>query len=367
MIARARRVEGRVVRLEHRSSVLADNPLGDPATRTFDVWLPPGYDEGRSGGRGRRYPVLFDLVGFTGSGKSHTNWRAFDENVPERAARLLREGKMAPCVIVFPDCFSALGGNQYINSTAIGSYAHYLTRELIPFVDRELRTKAAREHRGVFGKSSGGYGALIHGMKYTAYWGAAASHSGDAGFDIVYGPDWPAALDELAKHTRRERKPGAIDVVKEAKRTGDGIDDGRVAVFLKHIWGKPNPSSAEVMCLMNLAMAASYDPDPKAPNGFRLPYDLETGELILARWRKWLRHDPVHLVARYARNLSRLKTLFIDCGWHDQYRTHYGSRMLSRRLQQHGVKHRYEEFDGTHSAIDYRMDVSLPILSKAVR
>ena len=67
---------------------------------------------------------------------------------------------MGPCIIVFPDCFTCLGGNQYINSSAIGRYADYLTREIVPYVDREFRTLASREHRGVFGKSSGGYGAM---------------------------------------------------------------------------------------------------------------------------------------------------------------------------------------------------------------
>jgi hypothetical protein len=32
----------------------------------------------------------------------------------------------------------------------------------------------------------------------------------------------------------------------------------------------------------------------------------------------------------------------------------------------HGVEHRYEEFDGTHSGIDQRMDVSLPFLARAL-
>ena len=71
---------------------------------------------------------------------------------------------MGPAIVVFPDCFTSLGGNQYVNSSAIGRYADYLTREIIPFVDREFRTLASREHRGCFGKSSGGYGAIIHGM-----------------------------------------------------------------------------------------------------------------------------------------------------------------------------------------------------------
>ena len=72
-------------------------------------------------------------------------------------------------------------------------------------------------------------------------------------------------------------------------------------------------------------------------------------------------------MARYARNLRTLRGIFIDCGWRDQYRMHYGSRLLSQRLAEHRVPHVYEEFDGTHSGIDYRMDRSLPFLARALR
>jgi len=366
-IKRPNWASGRVVRLAYDSQILADNPLGDPHLRTLDVWLPPQYDQAKGRGLGKRFPVLYDLVGFTGSGQSHTNWRNFDENVPERAARLIRERKMGAAIVVFPDCFTALGGNQYINSSAIGRYADYLTRELIPFVDREFRTLAQREHRACFGKSSGGYGAMIHGMKYARYWGAIANHSGDAYFDFIYRADWANTLDELDKYRRPRRVPGAYDTGAAAAKRTAGLDDGRVARFLNHIWSDSQPTGAEIHCLMDLAMAASYDPDPAAPNGFRLPFDLETGELIPVRWRQWLKHDPVRLVARYAKNLKKLRGIFIDCGWRDQYRIHYGSRQLSKQLSDHGIAHRYEEFDGTHSGIDHRMDQSLPFLYKALQ
>ena len=114
---------------------------------------------------------------------------------------------------------------------------------------------------------------------------------------------------------------------------------------------------------MNLCMAATYDPDPRAPNGFRIPFNAETGEVILERWRNWRRHDPINLVAKYRANLKSLRGIYIDCGWRDQYHIHYGSRLLSQRLADAGIKHRYEEFDDDHSDIDYRMDVSLPFLS----
>jgi S-formylglutathione hydrolase FrmB len=358
---------GRVITVTHNSQVLADNPLGDPHERLHDVWLPAQYDRGGGRGRGKRFPVLFDLVGFTGSGKSHTAWRSFDENVPERAARLVHERKMGPCIIVFPDCFTALGGNQYINSVAIGRYADYLTRELIPLVDKEFRTLPGREHRGCFGKSSGGYGAMIHGMKYARYWGAIASHSGDAYFDFIYRCDWPNTLDELAKYKRPPSREGPVDAATFTASDGAGADDGRVRRFLDRVYRRATLTSAEIHCLMNLAMAASYDPDPSAPNGFRLPFDLDTGAIIEPRWRAWVKHDPINLVARYAKNLKTLRGIYIDCGWRDQYRIHYGSRLLAQRLRQNGVDHIYEEFDGTHSGIDHRMDRSLPFLLRALQ
>jgi len=99
-LKRPRWKPGTVVTLEHASSVLRDNPLGDPYVRRLALWLPPQYDAGAGRGRGRRFPVLFDLVGFTGSGLAHVAWKNFSDNVPERAARLVHEGRMGPAILV---------------------------------------------------------------------------------------------------------------------------------------------------------------------------------------------------------------------------------------------------------------------------
>jgi hypothetical protein len=361
---------GTLVVLEHDSRILAGNPLGDPHVRKVGVWLPPQYDERATRGRGRRLPVLYDLVGFTGSGLAHTGWKPFGDNVPERVARLIHQKKMGPAIVVFPDCFTALGGNQYVNSSAIGAYADYLTREIIPLVDGEFRTLAAREHRGCFGKSSGGYGAIIHGMRYAQHWGAIADHSGDACFDFVYHHDWPNTLNELAKYREPKRIEGAYDALAESlKRKGlaEGCDDGRVKRFLEAVWKKEKLSHAEGHAIMNVCMAATYDPDPEAPLGFRLPFNLETGGKLDRRWRTWLKHDPVLLVGKHAASLRTLKGIYIDCGWRDQYHIHYGTRLLSLRLAEAGIRHVYEEFDDNHSDVDYRMDVSLPFLYRALK
>jgi enterochelin esterase-like enzyme len=140
--------QGEVRRLEIDSKSLANNLLGDPARRELFVYLPPRFKAGD------RLPLLVDLVGFTGSGQAHVNWKNFGENAPERLDRLIGEGKMAPVAVAFPDCFSRLGGNQYINSASIGRYEDYLLGEVVPLVEKVLGV-GGEGRRGVFGKSSG--------------------------------------------------------------------------------------------------------------------------------------------------------------------------------------------------------------------
>ena len=112
------------------SRVLADNPLGDPATRKVPVILPPDYETS-----GRRYPVIYGLTGFTGSGPMMLNVTAWQPNLQERIDILMAHGRLPPAIFVLPDCFTRYGGSQYLNSTAIGRYEDYLIEEIVPFVD----------------------------------------------------------------------------------------------------------------------------------------------------------------------------------------------------------------------------------------
>jgi hypothetical protein len=363
MLKISREHQGQLVTLEHRSAILADNPLGDSPWRTVTVWLPPAYANGQKSLR--RFPGLFALAGLMSSGQSMTAWRGFDENLPERAARLVADGAMDDVILVFPDCFTSLGGNQFINSSAIGNYGDYLVKELVPFVDGEFRTTASRDGRGLFGHSSGGFGALTHAMTYPDCWGAAASHAGDMHFECCYLPGWMKTLTQLSLYREPAYEPGVASPPPQLADDKRGIDDGRVTRFLAAMRDK-SPDFDEGHALMDCAMAATYDPDPSAPNGFRLPFDLETGELLPERWQAWQRHDPVRQVARHADALRSLKALYFDSGWRDQYAMHFGARLLAQQLSAARVPYHYEIFNGTHSKTSYRMDVSLPLLVKAM-
>jgi enterochelin esterase-like enzyme len=325
---------GTLHRLSLKSDVLADNFLRDPATRAIDVYVPHGQS-------GRDLPLLVDLVGFTAGGPAHTNWRNFNENIPEQADRLIATGAMKPAVIAFPDCFTKLGGNQYINSSAVGRWADFLIQEAVPFVEQKFRCGGTGK-RGVFGKSSGGYGAIVHAMLYPDFWAASAMHSGDVGFELLELNDMPRVLRSLAK------------------------EGGSIQRWLESFFAKRKVKDDDVHVLMWLAMCATYDPDLSQYMGIRLPVDPETCELIPERWANWMRWDPLTLAEQHAEGLKKLKLLFIDCGDVDQYNLVYGARRLHRALERHRVPHVYEEFPDDHSSIDYRMDVSLPLLSAAL-
>jgi enterochelin esterase-like enzyme len=333
-----RRPQGRVIEIEIRSAALEGNLLGDPTERVVAVYLPPGYDA-----TDRRYPLFVDLVGFTGSGLAHLGWKAFGESVPQRLDRLVAEGKMGPVVAAFPDCFTSLGGNQYIDSAATGRWEAFLLDEMLPRLEREFRLLPGREHRAVFGKSSGGYGAIVHGLRRADAWGAVACHSGDMAFDLCYRADFPGTLRFLA-------------------------EKGGIAGFFEAFTAAPKAEPDLLHHLMVLAMAATYDPDPAAPLGVRLPLDPATAEIDPERWSAWLSHDPVVLVGRAEcqANLRSLRGLYLDCGSKDQYHLVYGARSFVRTLQAAGIPHRYEEFDDDHTNVDYRMDVSLPYLFEAL-
>src|SRR6202171_964562 len=147
---------GSVSRVTIESQALKSNMLGDPTVRAVDVYIPAGHD-------GQGLPLLVDLVGFTGSGLSHTNWVGFRENLPERLDRLIGEQRMPPVVVAFPDCFTRLGGTQYINSASVGAWEDFLLQEMLPAIEERFGC-GGNGRRGVFGKSSGGYGALTHGL-----------------------------------------------------------------------------------------------------------------------------------------------------------------------------------------------------------
>lgn len=328
---------GRYDEIVFESDVLKGNALNDPYKRPLWVYLPPGYDDEPE----RRYPTIYHIQGLTGQLDMWRNRSAFRKNFPELADEMFANGEAPPCILVWVDCWTSYGGSQFLDSPATGRYHTYLCDEIVPWVDAHYRTLAQRDHRGIAGKSSGGYGAMVTPMLRPDLWGGLATHAGDALFEVCYQEDFPKAVRAL-----RDHYAGSFENFWEDFRS-------RVT-FTKS-------SDAELLNVYCMAACYSADPDGTV----HLPFDVTTGELIPAVWERWLAYDPVRMVPQHAESLRTMKAIYIDAGNHDQFFLDLGAIAFRDALTRAGVTNFFFElFDGTHSAIEYRYPLSLKYLAE---
>jgi putative esterase len=315
------------------SELLAGNALGDPSRRPLWVYRSPGVLSGAA----TDVPAVHVIQGYTGQLDMWLSRSPFEPNVIERIDGLWQRG--APdcpdAVVVLVDAWTSLGGSQFLNSVATGRYMDYLCDEVVPFVDASYPTRADRDHRGIAGKSSGGYGAMVTAMMRPDAFGAFASHAGDALFECCYLPEFPRVARILRDHF-----DSSFEVLLERMEQADAFD------FDKFGWP-----------LMTYGMAACYSPapdfDPVNPE-LLLPFEIATGRLVDDVWAKWLELDPVRMAPRYAGALRSMRRIYLDAGRSDEAFLDLGAQAFADELTNLGVRHTLELFEGRHGGISYR-------------
>src|SRR5919108_2123123 len=233
---------GRWESIQFTSTALEGNPLGDPHVRPLWVYVPPGYDDEPD----RRWPSVYVLQGLIGRVEAWFNVQPFAKNFPQLVDELA-----PPCVVVLVDAFTALGGSQFLDSPAVGRYHTYICDDVVPWIDARYRTLAAREHRGLQGHSSGGFGAMMTPMLRPDLFGGLATHAGDALFEISYARDFPVAARAL-----RDRYDGSWE------RFWKDFRSGRPVLRDKD----------DALLLSTYAMAACYSANEDGSIDF--PFDL---------------------------------------------------------------------------------------------
>jgi hypothetical protein len=328
---------GRLDEHEFESDALRGNPLGDPHVRPLWVYVPPGYDDDPE----RRYPSVYQIQGLTGQLDMWRNRSAFRLNPPELFDELFESGDAPPCVVVWVDCWTSLGGSQFLDSPATGRYHTYLCDEVVPWVDERYRTLAGPAHRGIAGKSSGGYGAMVTPMLRPDLFGGLATHAGDALFEACYLPEFR----ESARALRDEY-------------------DGSYEKFWEDFRSRPASTKKTDHVLLNdWCMAACYSADDDGT--VRLPFDPATSELIPEIWERWLAWDPVRMVPGHADALRSLKAIYIDAGTRDEWYLDLGAEAFRRALERIGVSDVFFElFDAGHGGIEYRYPIGLKYLAE---
>jgi S-formylglutathione hydrolase FrmB len=320
------------------SDVLRGNPLGDPHERPLWVYLPPGYEADR----GKRYPSIYVIQGLTGQIDMWRNRMPFRRNFPELADELFAAGESPPALLVYIDCWTSLGGSQFLDSPGTGRYHTYLCDEVVPWIDERYRTFAAPEHRGITGKSSGGYGAMVTPMLRPDLFGGLATHAGDALFENCYLPEF-----------------------RESTRALRDDYDGSYERFWEDFRSRPAMSKdSDHVLLDSWCMAACYSTDEDGT--VRLPFDPATGRLIDEIWQRWLAQDPVRMVSDRAEALRRMKAIYIDAGKRDEWYLDLGAEAFRRELEAIGVTENvfFELFDATHMAIEYRYPLGVKYLAE---
>jgi S-formylglutathione hydrolase FrmB len=318
------------------SEALRGNRLGDPHERPLWVYTPPGYADEPD----RRYPSIYLIQGHTGQLDMWRNRSAFRPNVLELVDALFAEQGCPPALVVFVDAWTSYGGSQFLDSPGVGNYHTYLCDEIVPFVDARYHTDAQAAHRGIAGKSSGGYGAMVTPMLRPDLFGGLATHAGDAVFEGCYLPDF-----------------------RDAARALRDAYDGSFDRFWTDFRSRPAFTKSSDFPLLNTwAMAACYSANDDG--SIDLPFDIATGELIDDVWQRWLAWDPVRMVDGHAEALRGLRAIYIDSGARDQFFLDLGAEGFRRALERIGVTDVFFElFDGTHSSIEYRYPIALRYLA----
>jgi hypothetical protein len=319
------------------SALLRPNPLGDPSERPLLVYTPPGYGDEP----GRRYPSVYVLQGYTGHLAMWRNRSPFRQPFPETADALFASGDAPPAIVVYVDAWTAYGGSQFVDSPGTGRYHSYLCDEVVPYVDAQFRTLPEAAHRGVMGKSSGGFGAMITPMLRPDLFSGLASHAGDTLYEFCYIPEFAKAVRAL-----RDDYQGSYDV------------------FWTDFRSRPAMSKeTDGGLVMTYGCAAAFS---AADDGtVLLPFDVETGQLVPEQWDRWLAWDPVRMVPQYADALRGLRAIYLDGGRRDEWYLEIGAAAFRKELGKIGVTDVYFElFDGTHMGVDYRYPIGLRYLAE---
>ena len=80
------------------------------------------------------------IQGLTGQLDMWRNREPFRPNYPEMVDELFAGGEAPPTLVAFVDCWTSLGGSQFLNSPGTGRYQDFLCDEAVAFVDERYRT-----------------------------------------------------------------------------------------------------------------------------------------------------------------------------------------------------------------------------------
>ena len=291
---------------EITSAKFEDNKIGVSAVRKLVVYLPSGYDESS-----QRYPVIYFLPmpfeNYRAPFNQHGAQALFDRSIDARAIH--------PFILVAVDMTTPIGPSWYVNSSVTGNWEDFMIQELVPYMDANFRTLATRHSRGIAGDFIGGYGAIRFGMRHPDVFGSVyALHpvGTGSGVQVMYSrPKW----DLLAGAK-------SLDDVRK-----DGLSLLFISIFQAHV---PNPGKPPLFIDLQAHKAGDQlEIDSKVTERLRNNFFIES------------------MIPQFADNLKSLRGFKFDWARNDGNYDHvYSNQALTHKLDEFGVPHEAEEYNG---------------------
>src|SRR6266536_4693713 len=294
------------VSVEHikvHGNALEGNLERDAVDRDVFVFLPPSYAKEKS----RRYPVVYALHGYSIGAEQWTH----EIHVPQTIEGAFGLGTKE-VIVVLPHSKTLHNGSMYSSSVTTGDSEHFISHDLVAYVDAHYRTIPNRLSRGLVGHSMGGYGATRIGMKHANVFGSLYIMS-------------PCCLSPRPAGPANAETEKALEAVKTPE------DSAKL----------PFPARAQ------LASAAAWSPNPKNPPLY-LDLPTKAGESQPDIVAKWAANAPLAFIDQYIAGLRKYRAISIDVGDKDGLRTDTGK--LHDVLDKYGITHSFEVYSGTHTS-----------------
>jgi len=330
-------LKGKLERVKVFGASLKGNLMGESDSPEVSIYLPPSYATDRT----RRYPVVYLLHGYTGTDLGYFGPTGRQLHVI--AERVFAAGTAREMILVMPNCMNAYGGCMYSNSVTAGDWEGYVADDLVAYMDKNYRTIANRDGRGLGGHSMGGYGTLRIGMKRPDVFSALYALSS-------------CCLNEGTVRPGRSGQPSAAEQVKSideirAARAAAAAGGGRGA------GGGPEGT---------LARAAAWAPNPANPPLY-LDLPTKSGEVVPSVAVRYAANSPVAMLDQYVPSLKKYKAIALDIGLQDNLIT--SNRVLVEAMTRYGIAHTFETYEGDHgNRIPQRLEEKvLPFFSKHLK
>lgn len=325
---------GQLLEVKIHGASLEGNRLGDSPERTVSVYLPPGYGHDPS----RRYPVIYSLGGYRPSPALAAQIGPHPEGYLFAGVdRAIAHGHLGRLILVNIEGWNRLGGSFWVNSSSTGRWEDFVTRDVIPAIDKRFRTIRRRDSRGLYGGSMGGFGALSMAMHQPGLFGTVFAQS----------PCCMAMVEELGP------TPAWVPMQQVTLAQADAA------------FGRGDPAALET-----LALAAAFAPDARRADFFGdLPYRVDGQRVVPAEpaYAQWLAHLPGNRLDREAPGLKTLNGLRIQYGDHDELRhIPVSVPVFHRALLAHGVRHEYLVDHGGHVDLERFARDAIPFFARTL-